>query len=935
MLLRCAPRCAEFDPRRPRLPPGAPKQRNFRPTPMPPSSPSAQSSTAARKRIQQTLDQLCATTGAKNATCLIYNPYSGLYWLFEKGGAFDYPYQICGPLIHTRRAGRFQDAGRHLSAADGMHIELFTGSHFNPMKKGIFTERPFVLREGIQSTLRVTLSKPRTEAGTSAIPASGVHVFVNFRTEIGPDREKTLVENVRDLLRPVAVSMLAVAGRPYLDDHTAWVLRSRSLGLRNRIEGLNLRRTPVSTETAAVTEPANLKAKEANLFQWIAKTIAQDLVALEDRQAYLISCTICRASPNKGDPMEFVGKWFNPGVRAVEKPPKDRGVVHSVARTGQLFYIRDTLGYKIEWERRTANWKAQLAEHPQNAVLLHPDTTPMPEYVVCHQETRAELAIPLVAQGKVVGAINLEASHPNAFTDRHVLTLYQFGSSVALVMRLITLLKDTTLIARLHASINQASDRAHVLDALLQACDELGHGEPLLWDEHNDRWLRNKWKVNDARRHGEGFTRWVATEREPLAVVDIRRNESGATDFKVYRRNHETGAFFLEVDQRAEVGIGDVSSDVKHIVANSDTPVVTGIGFPLIVSPTGDAEAVLWLNCYSDYTNVLEDHVWCLSLLCESAAARLREIAQTQRVMSRLESVVAGIVDFHFGPRAREITAYLNKTNASLRAVPLNCVAVLNVDIRGSSTLVEAISREGAAESAAYAQFLRDYFEEARRQVHRFDGVFDKTMGDGFMALFNVYQEPLFPKLERLATESDALIGALRCFDEVVKSYNKLWAERFTAWNVSVPLSFHLGGGLASGTAFVGGFSSPENLPGFEFSAHGEPANAAAKIQDKARAAKLRDVIVFNNTRARRMMVQALTLTGNGRVATDQEFQSILRFLDTPFRSFCLVTTSVARAVCRTKDHNLGDPFLVPVTRDTDETERVKMAVLFLPREAS
>jgi hypothetical protein len=251
---------------------------------MNPSPASDRLNAPTRALIHHTLNRLCDTINAKNGTCLFHNPYSGLYWLFEKGGRFDYPYQMCGPLIHVRRAGRFQRAGRNLETVPGTRIEMFANSDFTPMKTGIFTEWSFVEREGIVASIRVTLSGQVDAAVDRDKSASAIFIFLNFTTCPAPERERALVQAIRAELGPLADVLLAMASRPYLDDHTAWVLRSTSLRLRNRLEDLRLSVGP------------HRDSQEAELFNWIATAIAEHLVPRVEPGARLISISMCRAS---------------------------------------------------------------------------------------------------------------------------------------------------------------------------------------------------------------------------------------------------------------------------------------------------------------------------------------------------------------------------------------------------------------------------------------------------------------------------------------------------------------------------------------------------------------------------------------------------------------------------------------------------------------
>ena len=63
--------------------------------------------------------------------------------------------------------------------------------------------------------------------------------------------------------------------------------------------------------------------------------------------------------------------------------------------------------------------------------VLVPDVTVDPRYVMVNPETRSELAIPMMHQGKVIGVLDLESPTPNYFTEDHVQTLSILAANLA------------------------------------------------------------------------------------------------------------------------------------------------------------------------------------------------------------------------------------------------------------------------------------------------------------------------------------------------------------------------------------------------------------------------------------------------------------------------------------------------------------------------
>ena len=63
--------------------------------------------------------------------------------------------------------------------------------------------------------------------------------------------------------------------------------------------------------------------------------------------------------------------------------------------------------------------------------VLVPDVTADPRYLMVNPETKSELAIPMLHQGKVIGVLDLESPQLNYFTDDHVQTLSILASNLA------------------------------------------------------------------------------------------------------------------------------------------------------------------------------------------------------------------------------------------------------------------------------------------------------------------------------------------------------------------------------------------------------------------------------------------------------------------------------------------------------------------------
>ena len=63
--------------------------------------------------------------------------------------------------------------------------------------------------------------------------------------------------------------------------------------------------------------------------------------------------------------------------------------------------------------------------------VLVPDVTADPRYLMVNPETRSELAIPMIHQGKVIGVLDLESPQLDYFTEDHVQTLSILAANLA------------------------------------------------------------------------------------------------------------------------------------------------------------------------------------------------------------------------------------------------------------------------------------------------------------------------------------------------------------------------------------------------------------------------------------------------------------------------------------------------------------------------
>ena len=107
--------------------------------------------------------------------------------------------------------------------------------------------------------------------------------------------------------------------------------------------------------------------------------------------------------------------------------------------------------------------------------VLAPDTSKDPRYIAMEPGIRSEVAVPLVAKGKVIGVLDLESEQVNYFTDEHVRMLSLLAPTIAIAVENARLYERVAeKEARLEADLKAARQlQRHLLPARLPAVESL------------------------------------------------------------------------------------------------------------------------------------------------------------------------------------------------------------------------------------------------------------------------------------------------------------------------------------------------------------------------------------------------------------------------------------------------------------------------------
>jgi len=191
------------------------------------------------------------------------------------------------------------------------------------------------------------------------------------------------------------------------------------------------------------------------------------------------------------------------------------------------------------------------------------------------------------------------------------------------------------------------------------------------------------------------------------------------------------------------------------------------------------------------------------------AALRYREWSQRINFMRR-----------YFDPKVFDVI----ERDPSLLAIKRRVLTIAFWDIRGFSWLCEILK----ARPELIAGFLQDYFEAAARVIFAHNGVLDKFIGDGIMALFGVLNH----KDDKGKTDAASAINAAL---NLKPEFDKLVLKWLPEWQLYVPdkIDIGLGCGIHTGEVLAGNVGTDFRD---QFTAVGAPVNFAARIESRADA---------------------------------------------------------------------------------------------------
>lgn len=273
--------------------------------------------------------------------------------------------------------------------------------------------------------------------------------------------------------------------------------------------------------------------------------------------------------------------------------------------------VRHSIGHRDELVR-TLSIKlgeglagaAAESRQPVNVGDVHADE----RYLSALDAVRSELAVPMIARGRLVGVIDLESTRPDAYAKRDVALLSLIASRVASAV-------DN---ARLYKRVEQNHKTLKVLTQLTKEFSSILDLDTLLA------------KIAGGVRtliHYDGFSVLLVDETEQVLKhrFSLRFDQRKTEDIPLSR-----GVTGAAVRARHAIRVADTSSDERYI--ETSTGIRSEVAVPLIVND----RVIGVMDIESERVNFFtEEHSRTLGLLAPQVAASIENARLYEEVASR------------------------------------------------------------------------------------------------------------------------------------------------------------------------------------------------------------------------------------------------------------------------------------------------------------
>jgi diguanylate cyclase (GGDEF)-like protein len=215
------------------------------------------------------------------------------------------------------------------------------------------------------------------------------------------------------------------------------------------------------------------------------------------------------------------------------------------------------------------------------------DISAEPDYIPGVLGAKSEIAIPLMAEGRVIGVLNAESQQAGAYTPDHVRTLSVIAQQAAVVLRSAQLYEEMRRLAATDA-LTGLWNRRHFLQQLEETLKRARRYHEafalVLLDVDHFK------AVNDAHGHSTG-------DRVLQAVAEAMREWVRDTDTVARIGGDEFAALLLQTDgERARPVVERLRDAVQALVVHegdATIPLAVSAGVAVYPAHGADAEALL------------------------------------------------------------------------------------------------------------------------------------------------------------------------------------------------------------------------------------------------------------------------------------------------------------------------------------------------------
>jgi len=200
----------------------------------------------------------------------------------------------------------------------------------------------------------------------------------------------------------------------------------------------------------------------------------------------------------------------------------------------------------------------------------------------------------------------------------------------------------------------------------------------------------------------------------------------------------------------------------------------------------------------------------------------------------------------YFDPKVFDVI----ERDPSLLSISSRMLTIVFWDIRGFSKLCESLK----AHPTLISGFLKDYCELGAKTIFEHNGVLDKFIGDGIMALFGVLNH------KSNGGVADAVLAVNAGKDLNIK-FNNVVTKWMKEWKLYVPdkIEIGLGCGIHTGEVLVGNVGTDFRD---QFTALGPHVNFASRIESRAKAGQ---ILISQSTETR--IKKSITTSPAGEIS--------------------------------------------------------------------